>query len=334
MVIGTNNELAVGVIGAGRYAQHHLDVLTHMPGVQVTALCSRTQERGEPVAAKYGIPSYYTDYQKMLDKANLDAVFVVVSIVNNVEVGADCLRRGMNTFLEKPPGLCSVDTVMLRDVAAQAGARHMVSFNRRFYSVVRRAQEVIAEAGPLISILVEAPERFDMVKASGRFPEEVLRNWIVANGIHCLDLLRHLGGKVTQVYSLTSQWTESQPDGFGALIRFESGALGHYIANWAAPSNWSATLYGLDRRVELKPLERGVLLLRDGTQQELSVDEMDQRFRPGLYAQDHYFLEQVRRGEPIGYPAATLDDALETMQFIEAVRGGEFVTRHPYDEVV
>jgi predicted dehydrogenase len=116
------------------------------------------------------------------------------------------------------------------------------------------------------------------------------------------------------------------------LIRFETGTIGHYIANWTAPGNWSATLYGVDRRVELKPLERGVLVLRDGRQQELPVDEVDQRFRPGLYAQDHYFLERVRRGEPIGFPAATLDEALETMQFIAAVRGGESVTCH-CDEV-
>jgi predicted dehydrogenase len=317
------------MIGAGRYAQHHLDVLTHMPGVRVVALCSRTREKGKPVAAKYSIPAYYTDYRKMLDEANLDAVFVVVSIVNNVEVGAECLRRGMNAFLEKPPGLCPADTAMLSDVAVQSGARHMVGFNRRFYSIVQRAQEVIAEAGPLISVVVEAPERFDMAEASGRFPDEVLRKWMVANGIHCLDLLRYLGGRVTQVYSLTGQWTEDQPDSFGALIRFESGIIGHYISNWAAPGNWSVTLYGLDRRVELKPLERGVVLLRDGTQQELPVDEVDQRFRPGLYAQDQYFVERVRRGESIGHPAATLDDALETMRLIEAIRGGDVIVDEP-----
>jgi hypothetical protein len=54
----------------------------------------------------------------------------------------------------------------------------------------------------------------------------------------------------------------------------------------------------------------------------LPVDEVDVKFKPGLYAQNRFFLDAVKERKSIAYPASDLADAVKTMQLIEAISGG------------
>jgi virulence factor len=315
--------LKVGVIGAGFFAEKHLEVLTALDDVQVSALCSSGHPRIHALAERFKIERTFTDLNRMFDQLSLDAVFVLVNVTRMVEVAGACLKRKVPTLLEKPPGLSAAEAKGLRDLAAAHDCLNMVGLNRRFYSVMRQAREAIREVGPLVSVMIEAPERLWEYKASGVHPPEVVNGLLFANGIHSIDLLRYFGGDVKQVHALSGQWDEEQKNSFGALMRFESGAMGQYIANWMSPGGWSVTLYGMNRRVLLKPLERGVLIDASGAETVLPVDEADVRYKPGLYAQDRYFLDCVRERRAVSYPAADLADAVKTMELIEAIAGGD-----------
>jgi predicted dehydrogenase len=314
--------LKVGVIGAGFFAEKHLEVLSAFDDVEVAALCSRGHPRIKALAERFNVGLTFSDTARMFDSLSLDAVFVLVDVMHTAAVAGECLRRGVPTLLEKPPGLSVDDARNLRDVAARRRCPNMVGLNRRFYSVVRRAREAVLEAGPLVSIRVEAPERFGEIKAMNAHPREVLAGWLYANGIHGIDLLRYFGGDISEVHALASRWGEEQNNSFGALMRFEGGASGHYVSNWTSPGNWSVVLYGMDRRVALKPLERGVLTDEGGAETELPVDEVDARYKPGLYAQNRFFLDCVKEKREISYPASDLADAVKTMELIEAIKEG------------
>ena len=72
----------------------------------------------------------------------------------------------------------------------------------------------------------------------------------------------------------------------------------------------------------LNPLERATLMDADRSEKLLPVDEVDVKFKPGLYAQNRFFLDAVKEKRPISYPGADLADAVKTMQLIEAISGG------------
>lgn len=318
-----SEKLRVGVIGAGNIALKHLEVLAAFEDTEVVALCSRGHPRVHALADRFQVRKIFTDYVQMLDTVEMDAVFVLVSVTGIVEAGSECLRRRLPMLLEKPPGLRPDETRALRDLACAHDCLNMVGLNRRFYSVMRRAREAILEVGPLVSIVVEAPERLSDSLALGIHPPEVIAGMLYANGIHCLDLLRYFGGEVSEVHTIAGQWVEAQKDSFNALLRFESGATGHYISNWTSPARWSVTLYGAGRQVILKPLERASLVAFDQAETLLAVDEVDQLYKPGLYAQNRYFLDCVKERRPVSYPAADLADAFKTMELIEAIEGGK-----------
>lgn len=315
------SRLKVGVIGAGFFSEKHLEVLTALDDAEVAALCSRGHPRIHALADRFRVERTFTDLHQMFDAIELDAVFVLVNATRIAEVTSECLRRKVPTLLEKPPGLSAVVAGELRDLASANDCMNMVGLNRRFYSVMRHAREAILEVGPLVSVSIEAPERLWEYKSPGVHPPEVIGGLLYANGIHCIDLLRYFGGDVSEIHAMASRWSEDQKNSFGALMRFESGAMGQYIANWMSPGGWSVTLYGMGRRVLLKPLERGILIDANGTETTLPVDEVDTLYKPGLYAQDRYFLDCVKERRKVSYPAADLVDAVKTMELIETIEG-------------
>jgi len=315
--------LKIAVIGAGNIAEKHLEVLRAFPDVDVSAICSRGHPRIDALAERFGIERKFSDYRQMLDTVSADAVFVLVSAMQIVPVAGECLRRGVPTMLEKPPGLSASEAQGLAEIARTTDCLNMVALNRRFYSVMQRAREAILEVGPMVSVLVEGPERLGEVKAVGIHPPEIIEGLLFANGIHCIDLLRYFGGDVEHISATSGQWNEEQKNSFGALIKFHGGATGHYIAHWMSPASWSVTLYGMGRRVSLNPLERATLVESDRTEKLLPVDESDVQFKPGLYAQNRFFVDCVKDRRKVTYPAADLADAVKTMRLIEAIRGGE-----------
>lgn len=314
--------MRVAVIGAGNIAEKHLEVLQAFSDVELAAICSRGHPRIEALADRFGIREKFNDYRKMLDTVSVDAIFVLVSAMQIVPVAAECLKRGIPTLLEKPPGLSAKETEGLAQIARETNCPNMVALNRRFYSVMQRAREEIMNAGPLVSVLVEGPERLAEVKAVGIHPPEIIAGLLFANSIHCIDLLRYFGGDVEHIAAAASQWDEEQKNSFAALIKFQNGATGHYIAHWMSPASWAVVLYGMGRRVTLNPLEKATLMDADRTERLLPVDEVDVKFKPGLYAQNRFFLDAVKERRPIAYPASDLADAVKTMQLIESISRG------------
>jgi len=153
-------------------------------------------------------------------------------------------------------------------------------------------------------------------------PPEIIAGLLFANSIHCIDLLRYFGGDIEHISATASQWDEEQKNSFSALIKFQNGATGHYIAHWMSPASWAVVLYGMGRRVSLNPLERATLIDADRSEKLLPVDEVDVKFKPGLYGQNRFFLDAVKERRPIGYPGSDLADAVKTMQLIDAISGG------------
>jgi len=314
-------KLSIAVIGAGGIAEKHLEVLNAFDDVEIVGLCNSGNPRIHPLAERFGIKNTYTDYRQALDTVPIDAVFVLVSVLRIPDLTRECLKRGIPTLLEKPPGLSANETKQLLKVATETNCLNMVGLNRRFYSVMQRARELILEAGPLVSIVVEAPERLADYHAS-EHPPEVMNRLLFANGIHTIDLLRYFAGDVRRVSALSHRWFANQNDSFGALVRFQAGTSGYYISNWTSPGRWSVSLYGRDRRVTLRPLERGTLTEANGDERALLPDKVDELYKPGIYAQDRYFLDCVRDGKKPEDPAADLADTLKTMELIEQIQGG------------
>jgi predicted dehydrogenase len=328
-------KLRVGVIGAGRIsAGSHLPCLMNYGDVDVV-LCEVNEPRLRLVAEQFGIRDTRTDYQAMLAGDSLDAVLVLTQPAATYAVAKDCLSAGLPTLMEKPPGMSTDETRQLLATARGTGAQAMVAVNRRFNPLLSEARAMVEERGRIAVIVAEFYQfSMPLYRRLGS-TEESLASVVVPGSIHTVDLIRYLGGDVAEVYARADAYFDRHPDSFTAMIRFTSGSSGLLNYNLTSPlrlervsfhgNEASAVLEGLadscvvhvgDVTHDLTNIRR-----RDPSSPEWS----DRPYNPyinGWWHQDRFFLDRARDGQPIGFPASNLEDAVKTMELIDMIRHG------------
>ncbi|MBI3972603.1 MAG: Gfo/Idh/MocA family oxidoreductase [Chloroflexi bacterium] len=313
------SRLRIAVVGAGNIAQQHLPVLTDHPECEVVALCDTNPAMLAETAERFAIPQQVAAPEQLLRRDNLDAVFVLVSVLAVAKVAGMFLDAGMPTFLEKPPGIYSSDTERLAEIAARRGTVHMVGLNRRFYASHLAARQQLLEHGPLATLTVEAHEDLS-TKLRQKFPPLVIRRWAYANGIHALDLLRFFGGDVEEVQPFSATFENEFPDCHTAVLRFAGGAHGRALVDWISPGGHRFELRCVGARAASSPGFSFVSLnIRGQPERRFAPDDDDRRFKPGFWKQDSAFLAGVRQGHQPAFPAPSLDDAHRTMVMIDRI---------------
>lgn len=308
-------DLRIGIVGAGGIAVKHLEVLSALPGAALAGIATRTRTRAEALAKQFGGAPVFGDLDALVSGAKPDALMVLVSADQVAPVARDALRFGLPLFIEKPAGLDPRESGELAAQAERLGVRTMAGYNRRHYSIFREGLEIVRRHGPLMGVLVEGHERITAVRKVGKHPQHVLGAWLYANATHTIDLLRFFGGEVADVHCISARYREPLGDQFGAVLDFESGAVGHYVSHWLSPGGWRVVLYGDGVTVEFRPLESGHWTDSAGEIHPIQPSLEDQRFKPGFYGQLQAFCRLVR--DPGARSSGDLADAHKTMLLAE-----------------
>ncbi len=91
----------VGIIGAGGIARsRHLPGLKKVADVEVVVACNRTRETAEQFAREFGIPDVETDWRKVIERADLDAVFIAAPPILHAEATVAALEAGKHVFCQ------------------------------------------------------------------------------------------------------------------------------------------------------------------------------------------------------------------------------------------
>ena len=222
-----------------------------------------------------------------------------------VAVGVEELHRaalqlmayGVKKILvEKPAGLNRQEIMSVQEQAKIHGASIYVGYNRRFYSSVLKAREIMAHDGGVTSFNFEFTEWAHQIQKikKGRGVKE---HWFLSNSTHVVDLAFYLGGNPVQISTYSSGSLEWHPAGAiysGAGVS-ESGALFSYQANWESAGRWSVEILTKNHRLIFRPLEKLQIQKRGSVTLEfVDYDEqLDLEFKPGLFLQTKNFINNV-----------------------------------------
>jgi len=305
--------LRLGIIGAGKMARFHAAAFQAIPGAEVSAIHSRTLESAEKFAAEFQVEYIHATLGELIAAQTCDALLICVSPTAMCEISLRAMESGLPLLLEKPPGLDLNEAQQLAAAAQKTGSRAWVALNRRFFASTLRVQEAIAAAiGRRYVHVVDQQNLADSAKRG--HSEETLANWMYANSLHLVDLLKlFCRGEVMAIHPLVP-WRSDfhQLAVFG--VEFSSGDYGVFEANWSGPGPWSVAVTCPDQRWELRPLEtaRWWGQLR-AAPTEFPLSEDDAKYKPGLLEQARAFVAAVQ-GNPTTLP--TLADGLASMQLV------------------
>jgi predicted dehydrogenase len=317
------SRLRVAVVGAGHIAQQHLEVLTNLPECEVVAICDRDPRVLAETGDRFAIADRLSDADVLLRRDDIDAVFVLVSVLAVAKVAGTFIEAGMPTLLEKPPGIFSSDTARLAELQQKHGTIATVGLNRRFHANQLETKRRLADVGPVAMVDVDAHEDLGLV-GRDKFSPLVVRRWAYANGIHVLDLLRFFGGEVADVESRVDTVAGDLPDSYSATLRFTNGALGRAAIDYFAPGGhrYDVRTIGATATSAVKApnwLGRTTLSVRGQPDEELEPDDDDLRYKAGFWKQARAFFDGVRAGSQPPWPAVDLADAHRSMVLIDQI---------------
>lgn len=117
--LGANKKINIGVIGTGVRGTGIIHFLNQIENVQVTACCDVLPFRlEEGLLAANGTAKTYTDYRKLLDNRDVDAVIVSTPFYSHGGISLDALDAGKHVYSEKTMAKGYED---IRNVVAAAG---------------------------------------------------------------------------------------------------------------------------------------------------------------------------------------------------------------------
>lgn len=311
--------LRVAVIGCGGRGRGHMKILSEFEDTDIVAICDPVESARNNAGDTFNVSKRYETIDGLLDNETLDAVFVATPAHLNGAAAAPCLERGVNTLLEKPPGMHVQETINLRDTAKKTGAKAMVGWNRRFHPIIVEASQRVKARGNVTQLVGEFHKSITRLAQSGKFPEHLMDNMFLETPIHALDTLRAIAeADVQEVYSFVQRTISDYKDVHAALILFDNGCVAQLIANYTTDARLERyEIHGRDISAYLEGVSHGTIFC-DGTQHKLTDPGSG-----GTVEQNRYFLDCVKTNTPVSLPAANLDEAVKTMQLAEDILSGK-----------
>jgi predicted dehydrogenase len=135
--------IKVGVVGAGVIAQvMHLNYLRELSDrFEVVALCDISHENVNNNADRYNIGKRYTDWQQMLDDADIDAVLILTS-GSHAPIAIAAANAGKHILVEKPMCFSVAEGMEMKAAADAAGVTLMVAYPKRYDPAFARFRDV------------------------------------------------------------------------------------------------------------------------------------------------------------------------------------------------
>lgn len=122
-VLGANERLRIGVIGCGGMGGGHIGSLVRRAeadNVQIGAVCDVYQRRVNR-AQGFSKAEGYTDYRRLLDRKDLDAVLIATPDHWHAKLAIEAMQAGKHVYLEKPMTLTVEQAIQVRDAVRRYG---------------------------------------------------------------------------------------------------------------------------------------------------------------------------------------------------------------------
>ena len=318
-----HDPVKVGFVGAGNLASRvHYPSLDEIEATDLRAISELDEDRLTATADQYDVPGRYTNYRDMLEREDLDAVYVVMPPHLLHDIVVDCLQAGKHVFIEKPPGVSTYETEAFAWYAERHDCLTMTGFNRRFIPLLRHCKTVVEAAGPIHMVSVRFHKNDPDIDGFGFYRGSV--SHLTSDIIHAVDSLRWLaGGEVVEVNAHTRALGRAYINVHAALIEFSSGCSGVLLASRRAGARrHTFEFHGGDVSAYCEDGIEGMIYRDNSVTPEFvrGADLIDDpealHQRSGFQAESQHFMDCIQAG---AQPLTNFAEAAKTMRLVDQI---------------
>ena len=240
----------VGIIGAGRIGKVHCEsIMRYVKNATVKAVADPFLNDETIAWAKgLGIEEFYTDYHKILEDNDIQAVLICSSTDTHSTISLEAIAAGKHIFCEKPIDHDVNKILEVKAALENSNVKYQVGFNRRFDHNFKAARKAV-EGGQIGDL--------NILKVCSRDPGAPPVSYIKVSGgifldmtIHDFDMVRFMSGsEVEEVFAYGAVLVDPA---IGEAGDIDTAVISMKLANGAIAviDNCRRASYGYDQRVE------------------------------------------------------------------------------------
>lgn len=217
---------------------------------QLLAVSSRSDEKARLFASQFSIPKVYTNYESLLNDADIDVVYIGLPNHLHSELIVRCAMAGKHVLCEKPLVLNADEAEEAFAAVDEAGVFCLEGLMYRYHPVTQKIQEII-HSGVIGKIkLIHAAYAANIAELANPVQGGAIRNL----GCYPLSLTRLLMD--AEPSQLTGRGRLAQ-DGSGdrqasAILTFKNDAMAVVSCADDVEMFWQFDVFGSEGRLTVK----------------------------------------------------------------------------------
>ena len=200
--------IKIAIVGTGIIAGLHLDAISKLENCTLAALCDLNESKLNELCEKYGVPGF-TDYKKMPDAVDFDAVILNLPHGLHKEATVFFLDKGKHVLVEKPMANTVEECDAMLEAAERNSKKLAIGHIQRFFRPNKVVKDIV-DSGELGKLCMYSEQRSINYFLDNRpawfTSKKMAGGGIVMNyGAHAFDKLFYITGKrPTEVYASTA----------------------------------------------------------------------------------------------------------------------------------
>jgi myo-inositol 2-dehydrogenase/D-chiro-inositol 1-dehydrogenase len=197
------DELKCALIGTGDRGSAHLKAIQKVNGVHISALCDIHEGRLAQAAklVEDHRPTTFSDYRRVLDTKDLDAVFIATPCNLHAQMAIDALESGKHCYCEKPVALSVADLDRVAAAETRTKPVFQVGLQLRYAHPYTTSVEAVqaGKIGTPVLIRAHRHNTSDIARhKSWFFDRKQSGDIICEQAVHEFDLFNWVFGKVPE----------------------------------------------------------------------------------------------------------------------------------------
>ncbi len=137
----------VGIIGAGHIAEKAVATLKALPDMDCLAIASRSQDKADAFAARFGVPRAYGSYDDILEDPDIDLIYIATVHSTHFEVAMKAVAKGKPCLVEKAFMMNADEARRLLAAAKERGVFVAEAIWTRYQPARDMLQSLVSEFG-------------------------------------------------------------------------------------------------------------------------------------------------------------------------------------------
>jgi len=300
------------MIGAGDVAEVKSGpAFQKVKNSQLVALMRRNAEKAADFARRHQVPEWYDNAAKMLEQADINAVYIATPPDSHLKYALMALEAGKDVYLEKPMAMSVEECRMINKAVAQSSCRLVVAHYRRALSAFQKVKNLLEEGAigtPKLALLrILQPAKSSIIaqtETNWRVQPEVSGGGLFHDiAPHQIDLMLHYFGKPSSFSgdSLNQAQLNEADDTVNGSIIFENQTLFQGTWCFSAPEAFTqeeVQIIGSEGKITFTFYGSEIHLQQGNQQQTFSFEHPPHIQQPMIEQVVHYFRGEAENPCP------------------------------------